>query len=740
VVIAAIIAITAAAYGLPVVGILIPSGSDFSDPGSESGRAEAVVRGAGRGQYGDVLVLIESRKPILRDAKALLGVSKVRQMLKRDPAVVGVDSLHDSDGGMAFVSRDGRATYLAVSLAALTKPQVRDAIERLRTKLERWPNAKLGGTEVSYDDISKQSEKDLVKAELIAFPLLLLAALWIFRGLVAALLPLLVGAMSIVVTLAAVRAVNEVTELSSFGLNLVTALSLGLAIDYSLFILSRFREELASAGEPRQAADHTIATAGRTVAVSALTVAAALAALLVFPQRFLITMGICGALVALSALTVALTVLPAVLTLLGRRVDSVSLPRWRLAAARDARHEEGGFWYRLSMTVMKRPAPVATLAALALLLLALPITGLKFVPFDATMLPASAEARQVDDSLRGRFSARGAPAFVAVRGSKRAAPRVERLTKRINRMKDVVGATATPLDRRTWQIVVSGRHPTSSEGARRLIRDLRAIDTSLPNTVGGETATSMDKLSSLGSHLIPALAILATVTLLLLFILTGSVLLPIKTLVINALTVSATFGVLVLIFQHGLFHEFLGFTTQDGLEATQPVLLLALAIGLSTDYGVFLLARITEAHRNGAPAHLAAALGIQRTGRIVTAAAVMFCIAVGTLAVSPIVFIKLMGLGAAIAVVLDATIARALLVPSLIALFGRWNWWAPRPLRRFHEWSSAHLGESSASAPAAGRTSEPAPAVGAGQAIDTPPAEGGMPAALADEATSRATP
>ncbi|MEA2450002.1 MAG: putative drug exporter of the superfamily [Thermoleophilaceae bacterium] len=679
---AAIAAAVALAIGVPVVKALVPNGADFADPHAESGRADADLSNAGTGPYGGVIALVRTPGKLPTDRASVRKVRRVVKRLRHDRGVAEARSPL-APGGEALIARDRRQAYVVTTLKDGPADKVRDTVRRLHDSVGSMRGVRLGGLAVAYDQVGDQSEKDLVQAELVAFPLLLLAAFLIFRGGVAALLPLAVGAISIGFTLMAVRAVNEVVGISSFALNLVTALSLGLAIDYSLFILSRFREELATGAEKRVALERTLRTAGRTVAISALTVAAALAALLIFPQRFLFSMGICGILVALSALTVSLTVLPAILLWLGPRVEALAPKAWQMRRQEGA-DERHGFWFRLASFVMRHPGAVAAAAATALLLLAIPAMHVKFVPFGAKMVQPGASARQVDDALRKKFPTSGSPTYVVAKARHRDRERVHRYAAKIAKLRGVKGTDARFLGERTWRIVVFARGGSNSPAARRLVNDVRDVRAPFPANVGGETATSVDKLDSLAGHLPVAIALLSVTTFLLMFVLTGSVVLPIKALLINALTVAATFGALVLVFQEGFLAGPLGFQKQAGLEATQPVLLLTLALALSTDYGVFLLGRITEAHERGQPTRMAAALGLERTGRIVTAAAVLFCIAVGALLLSPLVFIKLLGLGTGLAVVLDATVARALLVPALIALLGNVNWWAPAPMRRLH--------------------------------------------------------
>jgi RND superfamily putative drug exporter len=429
-------------------------------------------------------------------------------------------------------------------------------------------------------------------------------------------------------------------------------------------MVSRFREELGGGAGRERALTATLGSAGRTVAFSAFTVAAALAALLVFRQRFLYSMGVGGSICALVAAGVSLTLLPALLGALGERVNAGGPRRWKEAIAREAAAERSGFWYRHSRWVMRRPVGVATFASVLLIALGLPFTQIRFTGVDASVLPKDKSARVVDDALRTEFPAnQAAPIYVW-------APHVIKtpVPAKVTRLRDGV----------RLDMPVPG--PPLGERAKDFVRELRAPGI----LVGGQTAAFLDQQKSLRAHLPLALAILCATTLIILFLMTGSVVLPIKALLMNLLTLSAAFGLLVLVFQDGHLEGLLDFTSQSAIESSQPVLLFAVAFGLSTDYGVFLLGRIKELHDAGMSNEDAVALGLQRTGRIVTFAAALMVIAIGCFVTSSIVFIKQLGFGTAVAVLIDATIVRALLVPALMRLLGDWNWWAPRPLARLH--------------------------------------------------------
>ena len=688
---AAVLFVLAGAFGGGVASKLDPYGAD--DPATETYQAAERLERAGHRET--ALVVLVDGNP--ERPATQRRVAAVQRVLETDPDVASVTGLANTRQ-LDFVAQDGSAQYLSVALEPTDDKESQEAAERVADELAGIPGVKSGGPALAQAQVNEQVESDLQRAELLAFPLLF------FRSLVAAALPLLVGALAIVGTFVTLSIASEVGSISIFALNLTTGLGLGLAIDYSLFIVSRYREEIAKDGPGLPAMARTLATAGRTVLYSSLTVAAAMASLLVFPQRFLYSMGVGGVSVALLAAAVSLIVLPAILALLGHRVNALAPRFLQRRAAADARPDSAGFWYRLSRLVQRFPGRVAIAATVLMVCLGIPFWSMQFTSVDAQVLPADTSARQVDDVLRADFPPfRDTPIEVVVSGVD--ADGTAALSERIARLPGIdrifapqgVGENIVLLQAISATPAIS----QSSRDAVAAIRDLPAP----PGTtvaVTGSTADFVDFQSSLLDHLPYAIAIVVIATLIILFLMTGSVILPIKALIMNALTLSAVFGILVWIFQDGRLEGLLDYTSQGALEQTMPVLIFALAFGLSTDYAVFLLSRIKEARDGGATDSDAVAIGLERTGRIVTAAAVLFAIAIGAFATSEIVFIKQNGLGTALAVLIDATIIRALLVPSLMELLGHWNWWAPGPLRRLHDRFGLSEAEPAAAEPATG--------------------------------------
>ncbi|MBV9603512.1 MAG: MMPL family transporter [Solirubrobacterales bacterium] len=675
-------AVIAGVLGAGVSSHLSPYGAD--DPATQSVKAtNRFEHAAGRQIDAGVVALVHTDG--VRRAAASVRVSQVAAQLRAQPDVAQVVDYYDTRDP-AMVSRDGRSTYVLANFKPLSDKALQDVAQQIERDFSAQPDVKLGGEAVANAQVNSQVGHDLAHAELLAFPFIFLLSLLFFRSLVASLLPPLLGGLAIVATFFALRVLASFADISVFALNLVTGLRLGLAIDYSLFMVSRYREEAAVSGFGVEALRRTLQTAGRTIAFSSLTIAAAVASLTIFPQRFLYSMGIAGALVALLAASLALIVLPALLAVLGPRVNALA-PRWLARAAdREARPDERGVWYRLSRLVMRRAAPIAVASAAFLIALGIPFAGIKFISADAGVLPSNASSRQVNDILGQAFPPNRTAPLEVVAGAPAGSPQVRALADRLRAMPDVSAvAPAQRAGADSSLLAVAPVDGPLTSVTQQLVKDVRRLDEPFYIGVAGQTASFVDLEQSLGDHLPAVLGVVVAATLIILFLLTGSVVLPIKAVLMNALNLSAVFGILVLVFQHGNLQGLLGYHGAGALDATQPILLFAIAFGLSTDYGVFLLSRIKEARDAGAPNSEAVAIGLERTGRIVTAAALLFAVAIGAFATSQIVFIKELGLGSALAVLIDASIVRALLVPSLMELLGAANWWAPKPLRRLYE-------------------------------------------------------
>jgi RND superfamily putative drug exporter len=681
-VVAVFSALVAGAFGVGVVKHMSPYGAE--DPATQSVQAANRFQAAAHRKIDPGVVALVSTGN-LDGGAAQQRVEQVTSQLRSQPDVATAFSFYETHDP-AMVSRDGRSTYVIAYFRPRSDKQLEDDAKRIESSFAGQRDVKLGGEQIAAAQANKQVGEDLLRAEMLAFPLIFLLSLLFFRSLVASLLPPLLGGLAILFTFFALRIVSGFTDLSVFALNLVTGLGLGLAIDYSLFMVSRYREEAATQGFGVQALRRTLETSGRTIVFSSLTVAGAIASLAIFPQRFLYSMGIAGALVAVIAAALALTVLPALLVVLGPRVNALAPKRLQRAREREARPESSGFWYRLAHLVMRRPGRVAALTAGALIALGIPFASIRFLPVDANVLPAGASAHQVDRALREHFApGRTSPLQVVV-GAPASSPRVSALAAQIRALPSVSAvAPAQPAGREESLLDVAPSAPTYSAAAKRLVHQVRSLRAPFYVGVAGPTAAFVDLEHSLQTHLPVVLGLVIAVTLIVLFLMTGSVVLPIKAVLMNVLGLSAVFGILVLIFQHGNLQGLLSYHGTGALDATQPILLFVIGFGLATDYGVFLLSRIKEEHDAGMPNSQAVAAGLERTGRIVTAAALLFAVAIGAFTTSKLIFIKELGLGTALAVLIDATVIRALLVPALMELLGEWNWWAPGPLRRLHE-------------------------------------------------------
>jgi uncharacterized membrane protein YdfJ with MMPL/SSD domain len=687
-IIAGVVFLLAAAIGAPVVSILKSESSDFQDPHAQNQQVlRAVEHATGQAAYYGVAALVPSTTDIRSDPAAQAQATHVVALLSKQPGfqrALDYPATHLP----VLVSRDGHQTLVLAAFA--NRERSAEAVKHIRPQLAD-SGVRLGGNDVAFQEINKRTSSDLTRAETFAFPLLLLLSFWVFRGLIAAALPLLVGGFAIVITFLLLRVIDQGLGLSIFAVNLVTGVGLGLGIDYSLFILSRYREELAGGLDSHAAIKRTLQTAGRTVLFGSLTVAGALASLLVFPLRFLYSMGIGGALVTLSAGAVSLIVLPAVLVALGPRINSLAPARLQRSAVNAAQPTEHGAWYRLAHGVMRRPGIVALSTAVVLLVISLPALRLQLTPADAHVLPTSAQPRQLAEAITNDFAVDGSQTLtLVVRAPANGAQTVAALAHRAQIAAGAQANLAGParyLGRGAWQIEMLPRGKDGAPANQALVHRLRALARvgGTPNLlVGGATAWFVDQKAAISANTPLALLILALVTGGFLFLMTGSLVLPLVALLMNLLTVAVGAGLLVLIFQDGHLSSLFGFSPIGGLEESNLVLLFVVAFALSTDYGVFLFGRIKEAHDDGLSTREAVAYGVERTGRLITAAALLFCVAVGAFVTSDIFFIKQFGLGTALAVAIDATFVRALLVPALMGLLGERTWWAPRPLRRLH--------------------------------------------------------
>ncbi|MGB3952113.1 MAG: MMPL family transporter [Solirubrobacterales bacterium] len=677
----AVVALVAVGAGIASAGLADRLASQgFTDPAAESTRAnDRIAEASGIDVETEVVALVATPGGATSPANRA-EIAAVAEKLKSDPDMAVVtDPFGDARTGPGLIARDGRTAIVTGYL----KPGRLEggAADRLLDAFAEDANVRLGGSLIAQDKVSATVEEDLRRAETIAFPLLFILAFFVFRGLIAAALPLLVGGITIPVTFALIGFYDGITDLSVFALNLTTGLGLGLAIDYSLLIVSRFREELAAGADTTAAVKRTVATAGRTVVFSSLTVAGSAAALTIFPLKFLYSMGLGGATVALTSAAVALTLLPAVLMLLGPRINKLSFER------RPADHDNSR-WHRLAVSVMRRPATFAIGTTALILVLSFPALDMRFTSIDTTVLPATAAPRQVAEIVERDYPASNSNAslFVLMAAKPGARDVPLKFAGQVAKIPGVrsVGSPAY-IGGDSWRFDVYPDGTRFSTTAQDATEAIRALPAGARRWVGGQSPSFVDQRSAILDRVPLALLLIGSITFVVLFLMTGSVVLPIKTFIMNLLTLAATFGLMTLIFQDGRLEGVLDYTGQGALEMTQPVLLFAISFGLATDYGVFLLGRIKELRDSGQSNEEAVANGVARTGPVITAAALLFCVAIGAFAISQLVFIKELSVGTALAVAIDATIIRAFLVPALMALLGRYNWWAPGPLRKLHQ-------------------------------------------------------
>ncbi|MBI5368418.1 MAG: MMPL family transporter [Planctomycetes bacterium] len=707
----------------------------FEDPGCESAQATVALHAHLGQDDGTIVVLYSSPRGLSAlDPEFRAAMQESLANIKGRPDVGAIMTWYTT-GAAAFLSTDKQRTFALVGLRG-DEARLMELIGILRPLLASSRlDVKLGGFPAVFAEMHEQVEKDLQRAEMLSFPIVALLLVVIFGSVVAAMLPLIVGATTIFGGLFLLRVAATQIDVSVFAANTVSMLGLGLAIDYSLFIVSRFREELALGKEVETALLRTLETAGRTVLFSGITVAIALLSLEVFPIMFLASVARGGAAAVAIAVTTSLTLLPALLALLGHRVNAwpIRLRRARPAAAAasaaassSAPGARKGFWYGMSLFVMRHAAPVFVVTFVVLAVLGLPFRRARFAIPDARVLPMSCESRAVSIALTTQFprnetepiqivartegpvlDAAGISALYEYTRSVAALPGVRRIdglfsvNPRLGKAEYVrfyaarSRATNLPAAYAATHYA-KGRHAlmsvlydcdANSEEAQALIRAIRAVPAprGLDALVGGMPAQLTDFLQTLARGVPRAVAIIVAVIFLLLYLMLGSLVIPLKAVILNVLSLSVSFGALVWVFQDGHCSELLGFTPLGAIDGAMPVLVFAVAFGLSMDYEVFLLSRIKEHYDRTGNAEESVALGVEKTGGIITSAALLLVVVIGSFATGQLIGVKQVGLGLGLAVLVDATVVRMLLVPAAMRLMGKYNWWAPRPLALLHQ-------------------------------------------------------
>jgi RND superfamily putative drug exporter len=667
--------------------------TSLDNPDSESQLISQRVADTFGRQNTDLIALYSSDTLTVSDPQFKAAVEDVTARIRTNPSVQLVTSYYETDGP-TLVSADQHATYLAIRLVADTDD---DDASTVRENLSATGlTTQVGGQRAIDLDINDQVSSDIPRAEGIAGPILVVLLLFIFGNLVAAAMPVLIGGLAVLGTFAVVRAITYFTDVSIFSINIITILGLGLAVDYGLFMVGRFREELDRGQPVPEAISRTMATAGRAIAVSGVLVSLALSSLLIFPQVLLRSMGLGGAAAALVAMVSSLTVLPALLAILGHRIDALRLPlpwsrRRRVpsvtgaVSAAVAPSPLPGRWARIAASVMRRPVVYMVGVAAVLLLLAAPFARVEFGGVDERMLPPGTQSRVVSERLSAEFENGGIrPIRVLISN---APPAVAADFERsVNAVPGVTNSSVAVQNGESTLLTVNFTGEANAPASREIVRQIRALDppAGAEVMVGGTSAAVVDQLDGLGARL-PWMALLvAGITFVFLSVAFGSVVVPLKAIVMNLVSLGAAFGVVTWIFQDGHLASLFNFTPTGYVEASQPILMVAILFGLSMDYEVFLLSRIREQWDHLGDNRAAVAAGVQRTGGIITAAAILLAVVVGAFATSGITFIKMIGVGMVVALVVDATLVRLLLVPATMRLMGRFNWWAPGFLRRLH--------------------------------------------------------
>ena len=712
--IAALLMVATAIFGIPVVNHLSAGG--VQDPTSESAHAGRIL--SEKFDQSDQQLLITVTDPAgVDDGRARIAGTDIAARLDASPNVLSVTSPWTSPPAAAqeLISKDGK-TGLIVATVAGGEDKAQGYAAALAGEVigdRDGVVVRAGGTAMIYRQITEQTTRDLVRMESIAVPLSFLVLVWVFGGLVAAALPMMVGLMSILGAMSVLRLITSFTEVSIFALNITTALGLALAVDYTLLILSRFRDELAAGATREAALVRTMSTAGRTVLFSAVTVALSLAALMLFPMYFLKSFAYSGIATVAFAAAAAVIVTPAAIVVLGARLESFDIRRLVRRVLRRPepvdKPVERQFWYRSTKFVMGRAIPVGTAIVALLMLLGVPFLRIEFGNPDDRVLPKSASAHQVGDQLRNDFASNFNTAVsMVIPDAAGASPaEFDRYAADLSRVPEVslvsapggtfvagnmIGPPSAPTGMADGSAFLSVRSTAAlfSDASKVQLDQLHAVAEPAGREVliGGGAQVNRDSVAAITSRMPIVLGLIGVITLVLLFLLTGSVVLPLKAIVMNLLSLSAAFGALVWIFQDGHLGA-LGTTPTGTMEANMPVLLFCVAFGLSMDYEVFLLARIREywleLPKTNAGSDEAVALGLARTGRVVTAAALIMSIAFAALIAAQVSFMRIFGLGLTLAVLVDATLVRMALLPAFMRVMGRWNWWSPGPLARLHQ-------------------------------------------------------
>ena len=673
--------LVAGAVGSLVFGKLDSGG--YSDKNSESAQATEYIIKKFKVQEPIVTLVVDSTTSV-DDAQVALKAAALEKEIQTVRGVSKTYSYWSTGGAPTMRSTDGKAGFILVyaDLEADDWSGFESLGERIQSRFDgtyQGLDVYAGGAGVITHAINHKIEKDLLLAESIAIPLTFLLLLFVFGAMVASAMPLFVGVSAILGSFLLIYLLTQFTSVSVFALNLITGLGLGLGIDYALLMVNRFREELHHGKSVEDSVITTVATAGKTVFYSGLTVFVTMASLLFFPLNFLKSFGYAGIAVISLAIVGAVIALPALLALLGEKVDKGVVRKSAITPKEDGR------WAQTARTVMRRPIPVVIAAVTVLAIMALPVLNIGFAQIDSRVLPASDRAAISSHIIESRFDGLvGSPIEVVVPNGVGQESEISAFLNQVKNVDGVVRVGTFETYGKDIRVQVISSVASRTTASEKVIHEIRALDKPTGTLIGGSAADFTDSQDGIAGKLPFALGWIALTVLILIFVFTGSIILPLKAIILNGLSLCATLGAITWIFIDGHLKWLVGDFTVTGTLDTGSVILVAVVVfGLSMDYELFLLSRIREEHLSGKTNIESVAVGLQRSARIITAAALLLAVVFATFITSGVTSIKMLGFGVALAVLLDATLVRALLVPALMRLFGERNWWAPHWMQRF---------------------------------------------------------
>ena len=671
--------VLAGGIGSAVFGKLDSGG--YSDPNSDSAKAFTYLTDVFKVKDPAVVLVVETKDGITNPS-AIASATKLENQLKTESGVDSTLSYWSAGGAPSLKSTDGKSAYLFI----YSDDVVWDNVQSLGKEIQAKYDGKFedltvyaSGTGVFAHAINTKISEDLKLSESISIPLTFILLIFVFGGLVASAMPLLVGVSAILGSFLVIYLLTLVTGVSIFALNLITGLGLGLGIDYALLIVNRFREELHAGRSVDESIKRTVNTAGKTVFYSGLTIVITLAALVLFPQMFLKSFGYAGVTVVVMAVLGALVALPALLAILGTRIDKLVVRKSSITPKEDGR------WADTARFVMRRPVAVVMLSLIILTVLAAPIKNMVFSQVDSRVLPASNSAALASKIISDRFPGQeGNPIEIIVPNGATMGTQINQYTTEIAQVPGIVRIGDSQVSGNDVRVTAIHSMGPRTPAAEVLIKEIRKIRAPEGTLIGGVAADYADTQIGIAKTMPWALLWIAIGVLILLFVFTGSIILPIKAIILNILSLSATLGVITWIFVDGHLKWLVGdFTVTGSVDTGSIILVAVVAFGLSMDYEVFLLSRIKEEHDAGRSNIESVATGLQRSARIITAAAGLLAIVFASFMLSGVTSIKMLGFGVAFAILLDASLVRALLVPALMRLFGERNWWAPKSMKRF---------------------------------------------------------